>query len=267
VIPSGFFRLVWSVPFLGVLAGLPPSQAHGAECTAARTMDEDARELALRKDELQRREWLLFEFLSHDKARASRALYEKEIAQSLDRISAAAALNAEVAALPPGAAESEEGSAECETLTRAKQETDELIDVRTVEIDAYYDKQFPFLKGCDQIADALVIYARRARDPQATPETMRLAKVGLPIVLGPAMNSSRLSLDGFDDLADAAVEAPELADATRRAYLALSCLKSYQGQARDLKGLSDAGPALTRCDTSHWIELGTCVSAAAFPVK
>lgn len=266
--PMALGRLLWTVPILGVLTGLAPTlRANGAECAAARAMDDDARELVVRKNELQRREWLLLEFLSHDKAKASRALYEKELAQSLDRIPKFVALNAEVAALPVDAAASEEGSAVCEVLTRAKRTIDELVDVRTAEIDAYYDTQFPFLKGCDQIAGALVVYARRANDPQTSPETTRLTKLGLPVMLGPAMNSSRVSLDGFDALADAALEAPELADPTRHAYLALRCLRGYQRQARNPTTLNDAGPTLARCDTSHWIELGTCVSAGAFPAK
>jgi len=258
----------WLTGLTTLMALAWASHAHAADCAAAQALNGSVHELELRKSAVQRREWLLLEFLTSDSAKASRALYAQEISRSVERMRVATAMNAEVASLPVDALTSaQEGSAECDVLTRVKKQTDEMISARTKEIDGYTHDQFPFLEGCHQIADALVRFAGLARDPQTKPETIRAARLALSIALGPAMYRSHVSPDDFDALAGASLEAPELAEPTRTAYLSLRCLKHYQGQTRRLKTLKDAAPALAACNPGHWIELGTCASTAVLPAK
>ena len=258
----------WSIALMALAAMGWTSLAHPADCPASRTLNESVRRLEADKSLLQRHEWLLLEYLSSDKSEASRALFEKEVKQSAERTRAAIAINAEVMALPAAALTSpQEGTAECEVLTRAATLNEELVSTRTKEIDAYTREQFPFLGACHQIADALVRYAAMARDPQTSSEKIRGTRIALSFALGPAMYRSRVSPDDFDVLAAASLESPELPDAPRTAYLSLRCLKHYQGQTRGLKPLKEAVSALAACNTVQWIELGTCTSSAVLRAK
>jgi hypothetical protein len=244
-----------------VLAG---ASASAAECPAAKAMAEGVKALEQRKDNLQRREWLLLEYLSSDGSKKSRKLFEQEVANSKQRTENMMAHLESLKALPPDTPDiPDEGTLACQTITQVKTAIDELMDTREKELLDLTGKTYPFLKACDEIGVKLVNLAASTRDPEVTPQSVAMLKTTVDIVMGPQIYQSRMDHRDFGRLVNEVFSASGLNPRTVAAYGGLRCLRGYQRAS--IKSLPDAAAKLAECPPSPWAELGHCLGTVTRP--
>jgi hypothetical protein len=246
-----------------VLAGLSlaAGAGHAAECAAAKAMSQGSGPIELRKDELQRREWLLLEYLSSDGSKKGRKQLDIEVANSKQRsldmmvhLESLKALPADTPDVP------EDGTPACTTITTVKTAIDGLLDTREKELLDLTGKKYPFLKACDEIGVKLVNLATNSRKPDVTPKSVAMLKITVDIVMGPQIYQSRMDHADFAKLVDEVFAADTLNPRAVAAYGALRCLRGYQRVP--IKALPEVTPTLAQCPTSPWTELGLCLDQA-----
>lgn len=252
-------RTLFLVTSLLPLLGSAPSFA--APCAAAEAMRDGEGALEQRKDNLQRREWLLLEYLTSDGSKKSRKQLDLEVSNSMERTQRMMAHLESLKALPADTPEiPEDGTPACETITRVKVAIDELMDTRDKELTSLTGEKYPFLKACDEIGVKLVNLATSARKPGTTEKTIGMLKMTVDIVLGPQIHQARMNTQDFAQLVDEVFAADTPSPRAVAAYGALRCLRSYQRFA--IKTLAEATPALAQCPATPWSELGLCLDAA-----
>ena len=243
-----------------ILALLLSAPGMGAECAAAQAMAAGTGELEQRKSMLQRREWLLLEYLSSDGSKKSRKLFDAEVAKSQERTTAMLAQLEPLHALPAGTPDvPEDGTPACATITQAKTAIDSFLDAREKELLDLTGQKFPFLKACDDMSVKLVSLAATARKEGASPKDATLLKLTLDLVLGPQIRQARMPPDAFGKLTNEVFAAGDLSPRALVSYAALRCLRTYQ--RADIKTLAEASD-LAQCPTPSWIELGQCAEKA-----
>jgi hypothetical protein len=244
-----------------LLAVLGSSPSYAGPCAAAEAMRDGTDALEQRKDNLQRREWLLLEYLSSDGSKKSRKQLEAEVANSLERTQRMMVQLESLKALPDDTPEvPDEGTPACETITRVKVAGDEVLDARDKELATLTGEKYPFLKACDEIGVKLVNVAAGARKPGTTASTVSMLKLTLDMVMGPQIRQAGMNHQDFGQLVDEVFAADTLSPRAVAAYGALRCLRSHQRAG--IKTLAAATPALAQCQVTPWAELGLCLDAA-----
>ena len=224
-------------------------------------MRDGADAMEQRKDNLQRREWLLLEYLSSDGSKKSRKQMDAEVASSLERTQRMMAHLESLKALPDDTPDvPEDGTPACEIITRVKDAGDELLDTRDKELATLTGEKYPFLKACDEIGVKLVNLAASARKPGTTASTVSMLKMTLGMVMGPQLRQAGMNHQDFEQLVDEVFAADTLSPRAVAAYGALRCLRSYQHAG--IKTMAAATPALAQCPVTPWSELGLCLDAA-----
>lgn len=245
---------------LFTLYGAPAS---AAPCPAALDMNKSLDVLERRTDLLQRREWLMLEYLASDGSKKSRKLLDKEVANSQARATVVIEHAKTLASMPAAATPlPEEGTPDCETITRAKTAIDELMALREKEVAELTEQTYPFLSACDVIATDLVNVGAKSRK-EGSSSADALLRMSVGIVLGPHTHRARMNLDDLDRLTGELFVPTSLSPRTLTAFGALRCLRNYQRAA--VKPLTEATPALAECPTLSWSTLGLCVAAATKP--
>lgn len=249
--------------FVCALLATPVIPLQASECAAAKVMNDGTSALEQRKDNLQRKEWLLLEYLGSDGSKKSRKQLDQEVASSRQRTENMLSHLESLKSLPPDTPNvPEDGTPACETITRVKTAIDELMDTREKELLDLTGKKYPFLKACDEIGVKLVNLAANSRKPDVTPKSVAMIKVTVDIVMGPQIYQSRMDHADFARLVDE-VFASALNTRAVAAYGALRCLRGYQ--RAPIKALPDATPKLAECPTTPWAELGLCLDQASRP--
>lgn len=225
-------------------------------------MAAETAQLEKTRDELQRREWLLLEFLSSD--RKTRKVYDEEIARSMERVSTVAGWTAELAQTP---AVVEDGTPDCERITRVKGDMDAMMKARVAEVDTYYLKTFRQLWGCEGIATSMTNVHASLRKPDVTEGTRRAMMLALDFMTGPNQMAASVTGPAFQTMVGHVEMAPNLTPRQRYAYFGYSCLKRSQRQTKGLQSPDRIEAGLALCDDRHWMTLGPCVSALAQPRK
>jgi hypothetical protein len=249
----------WPGALLGLLVVFA-SPAIAVECPAARAMVDGQKDLELRKDQIQRPEWLLMEYLVSDGAKKSRKLFADEVKRSLQRMNDMMKLVDEVKNLPAGTPDiPEDGTPACETYTKVKDGVSQLFDQREAEIKKYLYGDYKFVWGCDQIGEKLVALGESVNKPDSkvSPKSMMLV---VSIAMGPQTMAARMQPKELDALAAEVFQPSTLPARTRYAYAAMNCLRNYQGAK--IAPLAASTEALARCETAQWEPLGHCVNEA-----
>jgi hypothetical protein len=236
------------------------TQVIAADCAALRAMSEEPKKLIEQKNNIQRSEWLLLEYLSSDKS--SKKTFEKEVAQSRQRAQPLVDNMNALAPLAESQPPPQEGSPECAKFEQFKADVEMMVSDREKEVAAYY-KKYGFLYSCERIAQALLAHNKLMTSPDSTAQMKRMSYSVLDIGTGPFQMSARVSGAHMAEMAEQAEEALDLEPQQQYAYFALSCLKRYQKQDKSMKPPSEIQPQLKACPTTNWTQLGMCVSAAA----
>jgi len=234
------------------------TQAIAAECAALKIMSEQPKDLVAKKDNIQRSEWLLLEYLSSE--RSGKRAFDAEVARSKERAQKLVENMNELALLAAG--QVEQGSAECAKFEQFKSDVEKMVSDREKEIIGYHQK-FGFLYSCERISQSLLAHNKIMTSPDVSPQSKRLGPMTLDIGTGPFQMSARVTGAHMQEMTKQAEAPLDLEPQQRYAYFAFSCLKRYQKQEKYLKPPEEIQAQLKACPTTNWAELGMCVSKAA----
>ncbi|HTE41709.1 MAG TPA: hypothetical protein VK629_12830, partial [Steroidobacteraceae bacterium] len=231
------------------------------ECLALKAMSQEPKELLVKRDNIQRSEWLLLEFLSTDKA--SKKVFDSEIALSAER---SKQMTQRMAALAPlasgGQAPPEQGSADCAKFEKFKSDIEKMVIDREKEIAAYH-KKYGFLYSCEQISQSLYSHYKVMTSPDTSPQAKKYGAIALDAASSPFQMNAKVSGAPMQEMTKQAEAPLDISSQQRYAYFALSCLKRYQKQEKELKPPAEIQSQLKACPTTNWTQTGMCVSAAA----
>lgn len=238
-------RSFWlSIAALALTSLAPDARAE--TCTLIKTFDEEIGKLTLLRDDNNRREWLLIEYLRTEtgkrESKATTSLKDWQASKSAE----VAQASRDIAAVKMGPEASfDEESEDCRALKKVLT-TYQSVESRQKDLVArFYTKDFPFLETCDRNVDG-VIKLQVMRDKEGANPAMLDALRSL-LHLSPAAN---VMLNE-----SLAVSGPGLRH--RQAYFGLRCIRDKQ--RKPIPALAAVAPALEKCEVKDWFALGLCL--------
>jgi hypothetical protein len=241
-------RSIW-LSITALLLATLADDARAGSCTLLKSFDEEIGKLNLLRDDNNRREWLLMEYLRTESGKRERKATTELKDWQRSKSAQVNQANREMAAVKMGSdAAFDEESEDCRTVKKVLA-TYQGVEARQKDLVArFYDKDFPFLQSCEKTVDVLVklqLLREQAGSDSSAFDSMRSL-----MQLSPAANvmlNESLATSALDPRA-------------RRAYLGLRCVREKQRQP--FPALAAAAPALGKCDVRDWFVLGLCLREA-----
>jgi hypothetical protein len=224
-------------------------ETRAGSCTVVKSFDEEMGKLNLLRDDNNRREWLLMEYLRTEtgkrEGKATTELKDWQRSKSAQVEQA----NREIAAVKTGSdAAFDEESEDCRTVKKVLATYQGVEAGQKALVTRFHDKDFPFLGSCEKTVDRVVklqLLREQAGADSAAFDSMRSL-----MQLSPAANA----------MLNESLATPALDPRARQAYFGLRCVR--EKQRKPFPALAVAAPALGKCDVKDWFALGLCLREA-----